>query len=117
MDATIEKSLMAGRVYQSTTGIINWLPDIESLGWSTIVSRRLASGFEATVFKKGAEIVVSIAGTGSGADWGRMREASLVYRQINSDRQQNSTYRSKQPILPEQRSALLGIVSAEAWLP
>jgi Lipase (class 3) len=70
MATEIEYALMAGRIYQSTRATINWLPDLLSRGW--IEQRHEvndASGFEAISFKKGTEIVISFAGTGSNVDW------------------------------------------------
>ena len=71
MANAIEYTLMAGRVYQSTRGKINWLPDLSSLGWIERIDKTqsLPSGFEATYFTKGDEIVISFAGTGSNVDW------------------------------------------------
>lgn len=70
MVTEIEYALMAGRIYQSTREKINWLPDLLSRGW--IEQRHEvndASGFEAVSFKRGSEIVISFAGTGSNEDW------------------------------------------------
>ncbi len=76
MADAIEYALMAGRAYQTTRGQINWLPDIQSLGWTEFfhapdqaASITTTSGFEAISFQKGSEIVISFAGTGTGADW------------------------------------------------
>ncbi|WHZ22888.1 MAG: Alkaline phosphatase [Nitrospira sp.] len=71
MATEVEYALMAGRIYQSTRGKINWLPDLLSFGWTERVdkSQSLPSGFEATYFTKGNEIVISFAGTGSNVDW------------------------------------------------
>ena len=71
MANAIELALMAGRIYQSTRGEINWLPDLSSLGWIERIDKMqsLSSGFEATYFTKGNEIVISFAGTGSLVDW------------------------------------------------
>jgi Ca2+-binding RTX toxin-like protein len=65
----IEYALMAGRAYQSTRGQLNWLPDLQSLGWTEFFPIQADSGFEATSFQKGSEIVISFAGTGSSVDW------------------------------------------------
>ncbi len=65
----IEYALMAGRVYQSTRATINWLPDLQSLGWSEFFHQQQPSGFEAISFVKGTTIVISFAGTGSNVDW------------------------------------------------
>ena len=71
MATEVEYALMAGRIYQSNRGKINWLPDLLSFGWTERVdkSQSLPSGFEATYFTKGTEIVISYAGTGSNVDW------------------------------------------------
>jgi len=69
MATEVEYALMAGRVYQSTRGKINWLPDLESWGWTEQQLQQQPSGFEAVSFQKGNEIVVSFAGTGSNVDW------------------------------------------------
>ncbi len=71
MATEIEYALMAGRVYQSTRLEINWFPDLLSFGWAEQLEERqsLTSGFEATYFTKGTEIVISFAGTGSNVDW------------------------------------------------
>ncbi|MDH4101514.1 MAG: hypothetical protein OEV28_13195 [Nitrospirota bacterium] len=34
MATATEYALMAGRVYQTTRDKINWLPDLQSLGWT-----------------------------------------------------------------------------------
>jgi VCBS repeat-containing protein len=69
---------MAGRVYQTTRGKINWLPDLQSQGWSEFFhvpnnpdypNFTAASGFEAVSFQNGNEIVISFAGTGTAVDW------------------------------------------------
>lgn len=69
MATEIEYALMAGRVYQSTRATINWLPDLQSLGWAELFHQQQPSGFEAISFKKGSDIVISFAGTGSAVDW------------------------------------------------
>ncbi|OFZ68762.1 MAG: hypothetical protein A2V79_10845 [Betaproteobacteria bacterium RBG_16_56_24] len=76
MANAIEYALMAGRAYQTTRGQINWLPDLQSLGWTEffhvpdpITSITTTRGFEAISFQRGNEIVISFAGTGSGVDW------------------------------------------------
>lgn len=69
MATDIEYALMAGRVYQSTRGMINWLPDLQSLGWTEFFPKQESSGFEAISFQKGNEIVISFAGTGSNVVW------------------------------------------------
>lgn len=69
MATTIEYALMAGRIYQSTRGEINWLPDLQSFGWTELLLQQQPSGFEAVSFRKGNEIVISFAGTGSNVDW------------------------------------------------
>ncbi len=69
MATDIDYALMAGRVYQGTRGQINWLPDLQSLGWTEFFPQTNASGFEAISFQKVSEIVISFAGTGSGVDW------------------------------------------------
>lgn len=63
MATNIEYALMAGASYISTRPEINQLPVPE--GWSEEVSDRQtrSSGFEATYFTKGTEIVISYAGT------------------------------------------------------
>lgn len=78
MADAIEYALMAGRVYQTTRGQINWLPDLLPLGWTeffhapdttTASVFSATAGFEAISFQKGNEIVISFAGTGSNVDW------------------------------------------------
>lgn len=69
MASEVEYALMAGRVYQSTRATINWLPDLQSLGWVEFFPQQQSSGFEAVSFQKGNEIVISFAGTGSAVDW------------------------------------------------
>lgn len=69
MATEIEYALMAGRVYQSTRATINWLPDLQSLGWTKFFLQQEPSGFEAVAFQKGNEIVISFSGTGSAVDW------------------------------------------------
>lgn len=69
MATEVEYALMAGRVYQSTRGKINWLPDLQSKGWTEQQLQQQPSGFEAISFQKGNEIVISYAGTGSNVDW------------------------------------------------
>jgi hypothetical protein len=69
MTSAIEYALMAGASYISTRAEVNQFPVPE--GWVEKLDRRqaLSSGFEATYFIKGTELVISIAGTGSGVDW------------------------------------------------
>src|SRR3989344_6597338 len=64
MTTTIEYALMAGASYISTRADINQFPVPD--GWLERVDKRqvLPSGFEATYFTKGNEIVISFAGTG-----------------------------------------------------
>ena len=69
MATEVEYALMAGRIYQSTRQKINWLPDLQSWGWTEQQLQQQPSGFEAVSFQKGNEIVVSFAGTGSNIDW------------------------------------------------
>ena len=74
---TIDCALMAGRVYESTRSVINWLPTPE--GWVELAHvpsklQSTAAGFEASAFQSVSNsnnIVISFAGTypGSGADW------------------------------------------------
>ncbi len=96
MATEVEYALMAGRIYQSTRDKINWFPDLLAFGWTERVdkSQSLPSGFEATYFAKGNEIVISYAGTGSNADWWanaggvsgvvteQLREAADYYLQV-----------------------------------
>ena len=69
MTTNLEYALMAGRAYQSTRAQINWLPDLQSQGWTEFFNQQGPSGFEAVSFQKGTEIVISFAGTGSNVDW------------------------------------------------
>ncbi len=69
MATDIQYALMAGRVYQSTRGKINWFPDLQSLGWTEFFPQQEPSGLEAISFQKGNEVVISFAGTGSNVDW------------------------------------------------
>ncbi|MGB4115351.1 MAG: Mbeg1-like protein, partial [Polaromonas sp.] len=96
MATDTEYALMAGRVYQSTRGTINWLPDLQSLGWAEFFPQQESSGFEAISFQKGNEIVISFAGTGSNVDWwanaggvfgvtsGQLRQAADYYLQVKA---------------------------------
>ena len=62
-----EYALMAGASYISTRADKNRFPIPE--GWSESVADRKVkkSGFEATYFTKGTEVVISFAGTAPGA--------------------------------------------------
>jgi len=62
-----EYALMAGAAYFSTRGSANRLPAPD--GWTEISHKIGGLGFEASVFKKGNEIVISFAGTGTTIDW------------------------------------------------
>ena len=96
MATDTEYALMAGRVYQSTRGTINWLPDLQSLGWAEFFPQQESSGFEALSFQKGTEIVISFAGTGSNVDWwantggffgvtsDQLRQAADYYLQVKT---------------------------------
>lgn len=99
MASDIEYALMAGRGYQSTRQLINWLPDLLSFGWiEKLHEVRNDSGFEAVSFQKGNEIVISYAGTDPGAlnDWltngglatglgaAQLRQAAAYYLQIKA---------------------------------
>ncbi|MDE2616643.1 MAG: hypothetical protein KGL73_06420 [Burkholderiales bacterium] len=53
MATDIEYALMAGRVYQSTRGMINWLPDLQSLVWTEFFLQQESSGFEVVSFPEG----------------------------------------------------------------
>ncbi len=88
-------ALMAGRAYFDTRADINRFPI--SQGWVEFNHRALNSGFEATTFTDGAEIVISYAGSGPGlSDWdansglalglgsGQLREAALYYPEVKS---------------------------------
>ena len=64
MTTTIEYALMAGASYISTRGEVNRFPTPQ--GWIEQIEGRGridSSGFEATHFTKGTEIVISFAGT------------------------------------------------------
>ncbi|WP_341908625.1 calcium-binding protein [Polaromonas sp. YR568] len=96
MATDIEYALMAGRVYQSTRSQVNWLPDLQSLGWTEFFPQQESSGFEALSFQKSDEIVISFAGTGSGVDWwanaggffgvtsDQLRQAADYYLQVQT---------------------------------
>lgn len=66
MTTAIEYALMAGASYISTRSEINQFPVPD--GWLEVVDERrtLPSGFEATYFANGTEIVISFAGTDPG---------------------------------------------------
>lgn len=75
---TIDCALMAGRVYESTRNVINWLPTPE--GWVELAHvpsklQSTAAGFEASAFQSVSNsnnIVISYAGTYPGdvaGDW------------------------------------------------
>lgn len=61
---TIEYALMAGASYISNRAEVNQFPVPN--GWLEIINEReiKPSGFEATYFVKGSDIVISFAGTG-----------------------------------------------------
>lgn len=63
MTTAIEYALMAGASYISTRADINQFPVPD--GWAERIDKRqeLPSGFEATYFTKGTDIVISYAGT------------------------------------------------------
>jgi hypothetical protein len=63
MATEIELAIMAGRAYQSTRDDINKFPVPD--GWQEPLDERkiLPSGFEASYFQRGNEIVISFAGT------------------------------------------------------
>jgi len=71
MATDIEYAIMAGRAYISTREKINRFPVPQ--GWTQISNSHAttSSGFEAVSFRKGDEIVISFAGTGSlfNKDW------------------------------------------------
>lgn len=69
MATELEYALMAGRAYQSTRATINWLPDLQSQGWTEFFLQQQPSGFEAISLQKGNDIVIAFAGTGSVVDW------------------------------------------------
>jgi len=97
MTAVIEYALMAGASYISTRSEINQfsVPD----GWLEAVDERrtLPSGFEATYFTNGTEIVISFAGTGTAVDWiansdlatgyytAQLLQAAEYYLQVKND--------------------------------
>jgi VCBS repeat-containing protein len=61
----LELALMAGRAYESTKHAINKTPTVAA-GWSELVNERAldsSTGFEATCFQNGDELVISFAGT------------------------------------------------------
>lgn len=67
MITTLEYALMAGGSYVSTRAEINRFPT--PAGWTERIQDRRTiaqSGFEATYFQKGTEIVISYAGTDPG---------------------------------------------------
>lgn len=69
MVTTTEYALMAGASYISTRAPINRFPAPQ--GWVEKIDKRevTSSGFEATYFTKGSEIVISFAGTVGEGDW------------------------------------------------
>lgn len=105
MATDIEYALMAGRVYQSTRGQVNWFPDLQSRGWTELLLQQQASGFEAISFQKGSEIVISYAGTGSNVDWwanaggffgvttDQLRQAADYYMQVKATAPTGATIR------------------------
>ena len=69
---TIEYALMAGASYVSTRAPINRFPIPISQGWTDLLQHKEnPSGFEATAYVNGSEIVISFAGTDptSPMDW------------------------------------------------
>ena len=116
MATEIEYALMAGRVYQSTRAIINWLPDLQSLGWAEFFLQQEPSGFEAVAFQKDNEIVISFAGTGSNVDW--WANAGGFFGVTSEQLQQAADYylQVKAATLG-QPSASPGIHWGEAWPP
>jgi len=104
MASTTEYALMAGASYISTRAPINRLP--APSGWIEIEGDWIvrSSGFEATYFTKGSEIVISYAGTGGEGDWihgniplalGRLpdqlRQAADYYLQVKAGAPAGST--------------------------
>lgn len=70
MTTTIDYALMAGASYISNRREVNQFPAPDD--WLELVDERKIepSGFEATYFTNGTEIVISFAGTGAGwGDW------------------------------------------------
>lgn len=64
MVTEVEYALMAGRAYQSTRAEVNLFPSL--VGWSEPLNKReinTSTGFEASYFQRGNEIVISFAGT------------------------------------------------------
>ena len=98
MATQLEYALMAGAAYASTRGSVNEIPAPQ--GWTEIAHPvNDASGFEAAIFQRGTEIVISFAGTGPGlwnGDWStnvlsalgavteQLKQAALYYEQIKA---------------------------------
>ena len=77
----IECALMSGRVYQSSRSQTNWFPIPD--GWSEFFhvpnsTYPINSGFEASSFVNGNQIVISYAGTGPGFNFDWIANAGLA---------------------------------------
>jgi len=106
MAAVIEYALMAGGSYISTRSELNRFPVLD--GWVDQIDKRqaLPSGFEATYFTNGSEIVISFAGTGpfGDGDWlngniplalgvlpDQLRQAADYYLQVKASAPESAT--------------------------
>ena len=96
MPSDLEYALIAGVAYRSTRGEINRFP-VPDLWLEIPLSHvSMPSGFEAVSFRRGAEIVISFAGTGQLNDWpanfglatglgsDQLRQAALYYCQVKA---------------------------------
>lgn len=105
MTPTIEYAMLAGASYYDTRAAVNRLPLPQN--WSVVsrIPESATSGFEASAFTNGTDLVISYAGTGPGlnADWianfnlalgtwsDQLGEAAAYYLQVKASAPANAT--------------------------
>lgn len=105
MTSTIEYAMLAGASYYDTRATANRFPLPQN--WSVVsrISESAKSGFEASAFTNGTNIVISFAGTGPSlnADWianfnltlgtwsDQLGEAAAYYLQVKASAPANAT--------------------------
>ena len=69
MTTAIEYALLAGASYYDTRADQNRFPLPQNWSYVSRISQDTTTGFEASAFTNGTEIVISFAGTGGDGDW------------------------------------------------
>ena len=125
MAETYEYALMAGAAYVTNRHRNNWIPTPQ--GWTDLSSSGgyqydQTTGFEATAFRKGNEVVIAFAGTDQQLDWytnvgmglgffglGQLKQAASFYAKMYAQYGDSITYTFTGHSLGGGIAALMGV--------